>query len=1075
MSHVFSTKPALYRGLTLSERMRDHHPAGSVHAPSGAPIEMSKFSRWRSAFTEHSVFARRLATAGIDEAALRDILAERPEDLRERFGETPRWMTECEDALRDAPGFAGETAAHSERANDPSEFARAFEPLLARGRARLRAGLTNVLARYPRFAYLQSATAVLETALLGRVSSIAARTLVLELNVARLQGTLTGETPEGRFADFVRRLEQPEMRASLVCDYPVLARQIVMRVEQWVATSLEFIDRLCSDWEILREALFAGHDPGPLVGFETGQGDSHRGGRSVAIARFASGAAVVYKPHSLAVDVHFNELLHWLNARGSHVAFRNLSIIDRGSYGWEEFVARSACDAPEQVERFYQRCGAYLAILYALRATDFHFENLIAAGEHPVLVDLEALFHPRFPSGDESDAGDVAVRVIGSSVLGIGLLPYQVRSGPDSAGLDLSGLGGKPDQLTPYDVPILGRVGTDRMAIEPGRIPVGGSTHRPSLRGTDIDAATYAESIARGFSLMYGLLRDRRDELLAPGGPLESFARDETRVIIRPTQTYAILLATSFHPDLLHDALDREIFLDRLWAIAHVRGLECAIPDECEDLQCGDIPLFTTSPQSRDLLTSSGRRIDGVLTESGLATVRGQIAQLGEDDLAAQLWYVRASLGSEVRREPNGGYRLPARPVDREGLLAGALTIGERLERLALHGDAGVAWIGASPVDEQRVDIAPLGPDLYDGLPGVALFLAQLGTITGETRYAELARRALITLRAQIARSALSGIGALSGWGGVVYALAHLGDLWAEPELFEEAAGFAERAADLIGADCSFDVVGGAAGCVVALLALDACTSSESVRGIAQRCGEHLLANIVPCATGAGWIAAGTGGVPLTGFSHGAAGIALALLRLSAATRDDRFREAALAAIAYERSLFSHAAQNWPDLRAPSRHASGAAIDEACQTLWCHGAPGIGLARLASREFLDDPVVDAEIDIALQTTCRDGFAGGHSLCHGTLGNLELLLVAAQRRESPELKTRVEELAAAVLEDADQNGWRCGNRAAVETPGLMTGLAGIGYQLLRLAEPARVPSVLSFARPIGVLRTAHVGR
>ncbi len=68
---------------------------------------------------------------------------------------------------------------------------------------------------------------------------------------------------------------------------------------------------------------------------------------------------------------------------------------DRGAYGWTEFVEAQACDTPEQVQRFYERQGGYLALLYFLEATDFHLENLIAAGEHPVLVDLEALFHPR--------------------------------------------------------------------------------------------------------------------------------------------------------------------------------------------------------------------------------------------------------------------------------------------------------------------------------------------------------------------------------------------------------------------------------------------------------------------------------------------------------------------------------------------------------------------------------------------------------------------------------------------------------------------------------------------------------
>jgi hypothetical protein len=46
------------------------------------------------------------------------------------------------------------------------------------------------------------------------------------------------------------------------------------------------------------------------------------------------------------------------------------------------------------------------------------------------------------------------------------------------------------------------------------------------------------------------------------------------------------------------------------------------------------------------------------------------------------------------------------------------------------------------------------------------------------------------------------------------------------------------------------------------------------------------------------------------------------------------------------------------------------------------------------------------------------------------------------------------------------GWVTGVPLGVETPGLMTGLAGIGYELLRLAAPERVPSVLLLAPPAG---------
>ena len=41
------------------------------------------------------------------------------------------------------------------------------------------------------------------------------------------------------------------------------------------------------------------------------------------------------------------------------------------------------------------------------------------------------------------------------------------------------------------------------------------------------------------------------------------------------------------------------------------------------------------------------------------------------------------------------------------------------------------------------IEVLPLATDLYGGLPGVALFLAYLGAMTGESRYTDLAQAAL--------------------------------------------------------------------------------------------------------------------------------------------------------------------------------------------------------------------------------------------------------------------------------------------------------------------------------------------
>jgi len=145
--------------------------------------------------------------------------------------------------------------------------------------------------------------------------------------------------------------------------------------------------------------------------------------------------------------------------------------------------------------------------------------------------------------------------------------------------------------------------------------------------------------------------------------------------------------------------------------------------------------------------------------------------------------------------------------------------------------------------------------------------------------------------------------------------LAHLGTLWNEPALLAEAEAIVEHLPALIERDDLLDITAGAAGGIASLLSLYRCVPSDRTLTAAIQCGERLTARAQFMADGLGWVIAAAGPASLTGFSHGAAGIAWALLELAALTGEVRFRTAAYAAITYERSLFSPEAGNWPDLR----------------------------------------------------------------------------------------------------------------------------------------------------------------
>lgn len=1053
------------RALSLSERADALRAAGvSPQPPEDADRASRRLARWQaqSPFGQDGLFHRRLAQEGIGVEDLRRLLGESQEATAARVAARPAWLVQLERAWTVPPAVAFPWSPGLLDGSPQAGFLEAVRPLLDTAYSDLTAGLRGLAERFPSPPF-DPATAggLLAGNLPLSIVILLNRVMVLELHLAGQAGRLAGATPEERFQSFIDSLRDPSAALELLRQYPVLARQLVETASRWVDYSLEILGHLAEDADRLRETFAPGRDLGVLTEVVTGQGDSHRGRRSVALLSFDSGLGLVYKPRPMTMDIAFQDFLEWTAARGFVPAFRRLRILDIDGHGWVERVEAAPCASAGEVERFYLRQGGYLAILFALSAIDMHHENLIAVGEHPVLVDLEALFHPL----DET-LGRVKEDVLfPDTLLRIGFLPTaDWGAPPGEAGADLSGLAAMDGQILPRPMLKVEGAGTDEMRFsrQPISIPVG--DHRPTLDGAAVDVSDYTGAVVEGFRRMAGLFAAHRDELLADSGPLAAFASAPVRFLVRKTLAYSNLAFEGQHPYLLGDALDRDRHLDYLWsAVPETPDLERLIAAEHHDLERGDIPVFATLPVSRDVWTSGGEKIAGFLTATAFDAVHERLRHLDEAGIERQAWIVANSL-----RAVSGRWRPDDRHVVRETeeapsrdeLVSAAVEVGLRLEALSFSRGDAVFWLVQKFQDgPYPCVLSPAGPDLYLGLSGIILFLAQLGAVTGDSRFTRLARGATVTLRSQIPHGGrlVSSIGGFSGWGGILYALTHLGVLWRDEALLDTAEQVASTLAPQIDADDYSDVVGGAAGCLVALLGLYNLRPSGPSLSLAVRCGERLLARARRMEQGVGWIIELAGQRPLAGFSHGAAGISWALLQLSEAVGDRRFHEAALGALEYERSLYRESG-GWPDLR----HGAPAAQHSMCA--WCHGAPGVAFGRLDSLRFLDDTAMREDIASAVEATLAGGFGKGHSLCHGDLGNLEILAFAAEILGPPGLAGRVGRLAGGVLASIREHGCRCGVLGRGEVPGMMLGLAGIGYGLLRLGAPERVPSVIRLAPP-----------
>lgn len=1063
--------------LTLAERLALLRAGGYPASEVDWDTAHNRLKRWKKekAFAgEESLFEERLAACNISESEFLLLLGTASAFAPE--GDPPEWAQRIDRSCDGAPLNPALKPAieELEKATGPhAHFLRAAAGFISAAHQVLQAGIDKLHSRVEQLPFdPETVNVALLRNILPLISGMISRTLVLELNVARIQGQLTGETSEQRFASFIERLSDPANLRTLWEEYPVLARQVMLALDQWAANSIEFLERLTDDWPEIQKQFGLQQNPGLLKNLSTGAGDRHNNGHSVSIAEFESGLRLVYKPRSLAVDCQFQKLLEWINARRPELPFRTLSILEKQQYGWVGYVDSRPCDSEEEVRRFYRRQGAYLAILYLVHATDFHFENLIACGEDPVLVDLESLFHPNLYPKENEDPLFFAYERLGSSVYRIGLLPFRFAVNEEQqSGVEISGLGGAGKQKTPYPVGAWEGAATDEMRFVRKRVEMPAQRNRPRVQDTEINALDYQQEIIDGFVDAYRWIEQNRNALLSLDGPLAPFAGLRVRCITRPTQEYGSLLTESYHPNLLRDALDRERLFDNLWAgVQENPILKRLIRFEREDLWRNDVPAFSASPQSVHLWSSASDVVPDCLSHTPISLVHERLQDMGEEDLKRQTWFIRAAMTALAMQEPSQA-RAPSPstligPEARaEDFIEMAVAAGEYLEQSAIRGPSGgIAWIGLDSVSESFWELTPTGLDLYNGVPGIALFLAYLGEITGQERFRFMAEEATHTVLKSVEKlnpQAQMPIGAFTGDGSLIYFLTHCGVLWDRPELLAQAEKHAHAMSSRISDDKSLDVIGGAAGLIAVLLGLHQHRTSQQTLELAMQCGDHLLQHAQRTPQGTNWMTlSGNTAGPLTGFSHGTAGIAWALMKLAKINGEARFRDAAMAALQYERALFSPAFNNWPDLR--TSHASDPDVPYAIA--WCHGAPGIGLARILMLENYEDQEIHAEIAAAVKSTLGRNLGVNYSLCHGDLGNYETLMHALPLIKDPALRERIRRLPAQILTGIREHGWRCGVPLAVETPGLMVGVAGIGYGLLRVARPMQVPPLLALAAP-----------
>jgi lantibiotic modifying enzyme len=367
---------------------------------------------------------------------------------------------------------------------------------------------------------------------------------------------LPEKAPDAKFADRRFLGEKPSERLfSLFRKFPVLPRLWLQLICQWCDQVTELLARLAADRAALSRAFLEGQPVGPLVDLRCGLSDPHNGGRTVMLLEFATGS-VIYKPRPGNGEWEWFSFLEGMNGRSFYPKLRAAHVLRRKDYCWMERVEPSACNDTPAARRFYRRMGGIIGAAYLLRAADCHRDNIIAAGEHPVLVDAEALCHTSSEPKAQTSV-DLLYRT--------GFLP-----------------------------------GSNRRSLQSRSSVLGNATagqHIPLIRARALKAANYEREIVDGFCRAWRCVLGTRSGRAAFVRRLGRICSQKRRRIYWPTEKYAAIIRASVQPGALRSGVERDLMFSRLCSRRTV--IPSVIHAEIAALKRLDIPYFISRANAR--------------------------------------------------------------------------------------------------------------------------------------------------------------------------------------------------------------------------------------------------------------------------------------------------------------------------------------------------------------------------------------------------------------------------------------------------------------------------------------------
>ncbi|MDZ5606021.1 type 2 lanthipeptide synthetase LanM family protein [Bacillus pseudomycoides] len=863
---------------------------------------------------------------------------------------------------------------------------------------------------------------------------------------------------------FNEYLEDRESCLGLLRKYPVL-NDIYHRIQKnLVQNSYDLINRYMVDANEL-ERLF-NKKLGVLKSVSINLGDTHRNGNSVAIIQTENGK-LIYKPRSLRADSLYSQVLSFFNQQCSET-LKSPITLNKGDYGWQEYINPQDCLNDNDVEIYYEKLGMHLGFVYIFQGADFHYENIIAKGSDPYLIDLETLFQPTldFFENDEKNKETAFIDCLNQTVYKS--LFFNNTAYPEEELLrDACALSNTNEQLIEQEQ--IYNVGTDSICLKKEVQKMDKLYNLPSESGTIVEIFGYEKYFIDGFEKVYKFLIDNKKSILNILKYSEDFP---VRVIIRPTHVYARFLTSLLHPKYLRESVERYrilAFFEKSYK--KYSFFKKASKYEIADMYYGDIPYFTSLFKGTEVRSSNGIIINSKLIKSStLEEIEKRFESLSSKDCSYQISLINMGL-TALRANSNAlntkkipdteDYISPLRYTNVDDL------IHRETEKIIDEGisfDNQIQWMSLFLHPNGRVAAGPLNYNLYDGIGGIGLYLMfyyNKFKVLDNTIIDSLLHTLKTLYDTTKGKNNYSAFHGLTSYIYILDKMIESGHVSKE-NAFEAYEEYCKKINKDLPSIAAIDFIGGLAGVLKVVSLLYKKYKLDFFKNTANAVFQQLVNKAHNQEGLLFWKFDTSKPYGLTGFSHGQTGICYAMseyytIMTSESEEKNGVLNTIQSALSYEDQFYNPDQKNWRDNRNGKFYSD---------PFWCHGAAGILLGRVKIQQNLGNDFNINYIKEALLTTLNLGskHKKGNSLCHGTLGNIDILNEIKGYFNGEDLvsiESTIESWISNYLQLINNIGWQNGLNKDFSSPSFMMGKAGQLYALLRYKDPS-IPCILTLS-------------